>query len=618
MDVRILGPLVVSLEGRPVELGAGRQQAVFLFLVVHRNERVPIARLVDELWEGEPPETATKIVQNAVSLIRRALRAQRSDTSIPLLTEGRSYLLRLEPGELDVDRFDALVRDGRERLTEGDPVGAAVTLRQGLALWRGAPLAEVADHAFVRAEIARLEESRIAALEERVEADLACGRHAELVGELESLVAAHPYRERLRGQLMLALYRSGRQADALDSYRSARRHLVHELGLEPGPSLRSLEGAILRQDPSLDAPEPPRAAAPRAARVRAARKRTKAAFAVLCAVALVAAVAAALALSEPESAAIDSPLVAPNSVVVIDPERNAVADVIRVGAEPGPIAVGGGSVWVANVAEQTISRIEAATREVVATIGIGVEPSGLYLASDSLWIAAGRSGALLRVDTSSNRVAARFPVHQAIGPLPEGYDTGPTAVTGVAGSIWLAHGEEVSRIDPSTGAVLATVPAGGNWSGAITAGLGAVWVAENDALHTRRARPEPTSRIVRVDPRSSTVVDVVDVPGLHPPNTSRALQSGALAVFDGSVWAVAPATDVLWRIQPGEGVRTIPAGPDPGTVAAGLGGVWVENHGDRTVVRIDPFSLERVATIAIGRPTRGIATGAGVVWVTAV
>jgi YVTN family beta-propeller protein len=327
--------------------------------------------------------------------------------------------------------------------------------------------------------------------------------------------------------------------------------------------------------------------------VRAARKRTKAAFAVLCAVALVAAVAAALALSEPESAAIDSPLVAPNSVVVIDPERNAVADVIRVGAEPGPIAVGGGSVWVANVAEQTISRIEAATREVVATIGIGVEPSGLYLASDSLWIAAGRSGALLRVDTSSNRVAARFPVHQAIGPLPEGYDTGPTAVTGVAGSIWLAHGEEVSRI-------------------------GAVWVAENDALHTRRARPEPTSRIVRVDPRSSTVVDVVDVPGLHPPNTSRALQSGALAVFDGSVWAVAPATDVLWRIQPGEGVRTIPAGPDPGTVAAGLGGVWVENHGDRTVVRIDPFSLERVATIAIGRPTRGIATGAGVVWVTAV
>jgi predicted ATPase/DNA-binding SARP family transcriptional activator len=224
---------------------------VLAVLLLHANQVVPAARLIDEVWGEAPPATANKSVQLYVSQLRKALRG-RDGGAQPLVTRGGGYVLEVNPESVDVDRFVLAAEEGRRALDAGRPDHAARVLRDGLALWRGPPLADFAYEPFARAEAARLEELRIAALEHRVEADLALGRHHELVAELEAAVDEHPLRERLRGQLMLALYRCGRQAEALEVYRAGRRVLVEELGLEPGPALQRLEQEILTQSVELE------------------------------------------------------------------------------------------------------------------------------------------------------------------------------------------------------------------------------------------------------------------------------------------------------------------------------------------------------------------------------
>jgi DNA-binding SARP family transcriptional activator len=237
MEFRILGPLDVLDEGNPVSLGRGRERALLALLLTRPNEVVSVDRLIDELWSAEPPKAAVNTVQYYVSRLRKALGADR------IVTRPPGYAVRVEPGELDLERFERLLAEG-----------SGESVREALALWRGPPLADFAFESFAQPTIGRLEELRLVAVEQRVEADLTAGRHAELVAELETLVVAHPLRERLRGQLMLALYRSGRQAEALEAYQAARHVLVDELGLEPSPALQDLERAILRQDPSLGLP----------------------------------------------------------------------------------------------------------------------------------------------------------------------------------------------------------------------------------------------------------------------------------------------------------------------------------------------------------------------------
>jgi DNA-binding SARP family transcriptional activator len=216
MEFRILGPLEVIRDGRPLDLSGRKRRALLLALLLDANRVVSSPRLIDALWEEEPPATAHKALQLYVSQLRKLLGRERLQTKAP------GYLLRLEPDELDLARFERMQSEGE--------------LREALALWRGSPLAEFAEWRFAQAEIARLEELRLGCLEELIEHDLASGRHDELVGELEARVQEHPMRERLRGQLMLALYRSGRQAEALEAYRAARAALVEELGIEPGDS----------------------------------------------------------------------------------------------------------------------------------------------------------------------------------------------------------------------------------------------------------------------------------------------------------------------------------------------------------------------------------------------
>ena len=231
---------------------------------MRRGEPVSQDRLIEELWGERAPQGAVKALQVAVSRLRRALAPE----GRRLVSTPAGYRLLLEPGELDLERFDALADEGRRALAAGLPERAAARLRAALAEWRGPPLADLAFEAFSQAEVARLEGVRAAALEDRIEADLRLGRHGELVAELEALVARDPLRERPRAQLMLALYRAGRQADALDAYREAARTLDAELGLRPGPELESLQRAILAQDPALDRPAAPAAEAPAAGRSR--------------------------------------------------------------------------------------------------------------------------------------------------------------------------------------------------------------------------------------------------------------------------------------------------------------------------------------------------------------
>jgi DNA-binding SARP family transcriptional activator len=247
MQFRILGPLEVIEDGHRLPLGGRKQRALLAVLLLHPNEVVPADRLIDEVWGEGAPETVANALQVHVSRLRRALGAD------AVVTQSPGYLLRVQRDALDAERFERLVREGRDALAAGDAVRASATLETALGLWRGRALVDFAYDSFAQAAIGRLEEFRVAALEDRLDADLALGRHLRLIAELEALVAEHPLRERPRGQLMLALYRSGRQAEALAAYQEARRVLVDELGIEPSRALHELEAAILNQDPALDA-----------------------------------------------------------------------------------------------------------------------------------------------------------------------------------------------------------------------------------------------------------------------------------------------------------------------------------------------------------------------------
>ena len=253
MEFRILGPLEARDEGRAVTLGGPKPRALLALLLLHANEIVPADRLIDELWGENTSEDAGAALRVNVSRLRKALPQD------VLTTRSPGYVVRVEPAGLDLHCFERLVDEGRSLLARGLAADASERLREALSLWRGPALADFTYESFAQAAIARLEEIKLAAIELRVDADLALGRHDELIGELEELVAVHPLRERLQRCLMTALYRSGRQAEALDAYQDARGALVDGLGIEPGAELRELEQAILRQDPSLDLQEPARA-----------------------------------------------------------------------------------------------------------------------------------------------------------------------------------------------------------------------------------------------------------------------------------------------------------------------------------------------------------------------
>jgi DNA-binding SARP family transcriptional activator len=248
MEFRILGPLEVVSDGAAVSLGGIKPRTVLAVLLLHANEAVSTERLALALWGEEAPTGAIRTAQVHVSRLRKAL----GDAEILQTTPG-GYRLRVGPTQLDLELFERLAEDGQRAFAAGQPEQAAAVLRKALTLWRGPPLADLSLEPFAQAAIRRLEEQRLSVLEARVEADLAAGRHGALVAELQQLMGTYPTRERLSGLLMLALYRCGRQADALATYQQARHALIEAFGVEPGPALLDLHQAILHHDASLHA-----------------------------------------------------------------------------------------------------------------------------------------------------------------------------------------------------------------------------------------------------------------------------------------------------------------------------------------------------------------------------
>jgi DNA-binding SARP family transcriptional activator len=386
MEFRILGPLEVVDDGRPVSIRRGKEQALLAFLLLHANEVVPSGRLIDVLWDERPPPTASKILQNAVSHLRKQLGDGR------LLTRDPGYILRVEKDELDAQRFEQLAQEGRGE--------------EALALWRGPALLNLRDERFADDARRRLEERRLAVLEERIEHGLASGGHAELVAPLEQLVEENPLRERLQGQLMRALYGTGRQGDALDVYRRARRTLSEELGLEPGPQLQELERKILNQDPEL---APATRSPGTRVRSRPTVKRVNRRFALLALLGVLllsAAIAGIVRATGGDSGS--SILATMNSLAVVDPHSDRVIKVIPIGATPRGVTVGAHSVWTANAGEATVSQIDPKELRVVQTLGLGLVATDLVEARGVLWVATGSDNNIVG-STRGRAVCSRGP-----------------------------------------------------------------------------------------------------------------------------------------------------------------------------------------------------------------
>src|SRR5215469_2851345 len=413
VDYRLLGPFEVALDGHLVDVGGPRQRALLAVLLLRANQPVHRDVLVDELWGEHPPPGAGHAVAVYISRLRKTLESAAGSPCV--LTRPGAYILQVADEQVDVARFERLAEDGRRSLAAGAPGRAAAQLGGALALWRGSPLADFKDEAFAQAEITRLEKLRAEVVEDRIEADLALGQHADVVGELEALVAAHPLRERLHGQLMVALYRCGRQAEALEAYQAARRTLVEELGIEPGPALQRLEGAILQQDASLDPPAPAAAApAPDSAAetrrpppVRPGRKKRL----IAVAGALAVAISVLVAVAGRGHAHL---VAAANTVGMIDTGQSDLSAVVTGVGRPNGVASSGGAVWITDSADDLLSRINLATHAIVDQIPVGRGPAGVAVGGSEVWVANELDGTVSEVNPGAGRPVATIPV--GIGP----------------------------------------------------------------------------------------------------------------------------------------------------------------------------------------------------------
>jgi DNA-binding SARP family transcriptional activator len=585
---------------------------VLAVLLLHANEVVSTDRLIDDLWGESPPESAANMLQGYVSHLRKMLEpgSHRGEHEV-LVSRPPGYVLQVQPDQVDAERFVRLTGEGRQLLKDGDAEAAADRLRAALALWRGGTLDDLAYEEFARADIDRLDELRLQTLEDLVDADLALGRHDRLVGELRELVERHPLRERLQAQLMAALYRCGRQAEALEVYRDARRALRDELGIEPGPVLRQLEQAILRQDPALGAPAPPPVPIP-------ARIRRRWPLLVAAGVLVAGALAAVLAFGHSGSAVV----VKPHSVVVIDPRKNALVRDIPVGGYPGPLAADDDFVYVCNIGDATFSRILPDQLKVYDTGSLS-RAIDLAVVNKHLWAANGGvaehtpapPGTVMNYDLLSAQSRTI-----RVGPSIEGDEEQTTIAADREGAgVWAGNkdSETVTQLVPPTRAKIHGVVPGGL---AVVPGPGlreTVWASD------------PTrNRVVRIDAVTRRIVRQIPIVGFP---SRLAADAGAVWViargFGGSEWAPTRGTKpVLWRIDPAvnEPVASLRLPLTPIRVALGAGSVWVtaervlSSDGstvDAAVLRIDPARNRIVGRIALHTSAvDGIVVSHGLVW----
>jgi len=569
MHFAVLGPLEVVEDGRSLALGGRKQRAVLAMLLLQTNRPVSKARLIEGVWGDVPPASATETLDTYISRLRRLLGQER------LARGPAGYVLRVGRGELDLAAFDELVASA-ERLLSEDPAASAASFAQALGLWRGAALADLRSEPFATGVVDRLDERRLMALERWAEADLAVGLGPELVLDLERLVGDHPTRERMVTHLMVALYRAGRQSDALAAMQSCRRHLARELGLEPGPELRRLEQRILEHDPTLapsprplgqaaelepPSPSPPLAMkglppegdlalalAPRAAGPGGAERRGRAPVkwavpaAVGCAAAVVATFVAIIVPKPAPAVAVDANLLEAIGVRPVDAK-----DRVLLPAQPSAVAVAGGSVWVASPDGGAVFQVDPAEDAVIDRIAVDGEPGSIVSGGNAVFVASTLGATVERIDPGTSTVTWASQLAE----------TGPVAMAYGDGGLWVADSTDLDLLElgPTSGSI----------------------------LHTFSLDVHPTT----------------------------------VALADGLVWVAAYSAGALEAIDPstGQDVGTVSVGNGPSAVSFGGGYLWVANNLDSTVSVVDPATFTVVSTIAVGSGPAGLVASHGSIWV---
>jgi DNA-binding SARP family transcriptional activator/streptogramin lyase len=637
VEFRILGPLEVVVQGGQLPLPRLKERIVLAVLLLHANEFVSRERLIDDLWGDEPPPTARKAVAVYVSQLRKRLTRNGAD---PIATAEGGYRLELGLEQLDAARAQQLLASAREGVSKGELDSAAERFRDALSLWRGPTLAGLQLESLGRDEVARLDELRLAALMDRIDCDVALGRHKHVLGELHVLVREHPLRERLRAQQMLALYRADRQAEALDAYAQARRTLVEELGIEPSPDLQRLHQGILRQDPSLETPTgtadvngpvPTVAAASQAPAAEpdetGSRRRLRPRRWQLALAALVIAAASAAAAILSTSAG-GTPHVVPNSLVRLDPRTGKVTSVVRVGVEPGPIVLTPSAMWTANHGDRTISRYDLRTHTVQSRGGFPRQPFDIVADADgNVWVssktpivtrlAAGvggtSAGPLYPSKTETIRVPGPGVGYEALGAGYVWATVGPLTIPG--------EDDRLSLIDLASNRVVGSMRLGRAVT-AIAFGDGAAWVGT--FINEPRDRPPPWTGpswlyVIRAGARRAQSYRL---------ETGDSTGPLAIAVGERHVWVLMCGTcnagasnQTLLEIDPDtrQVIKRIPLPHrQPAFLAAGAGFVWLTNQADGSVMQLDPKTDRIVRTIPVGNThasTCGIAATHDAVWV---
>jgi YVTN family beta-propeller protein len=592
-----------------VPLGGPRQRAVLALLLLEANQVVSMDRLAEDIWGGDPPAGWATTVQTYVFHLRRALepdRARGADGGV-LVTRGHGYLLSVNREQLDAARFQDGFTAGRAALDAGRYAEAAEMLRQALALWRSDVLADLTDYTFIRPEAARLDELRLAALEARIDADLALGRHDTVAGELEHLAAGHPLRERLHGQLMLALYRCGRQAEALAVYRRARDLLAAELGIDPGEALQHLHQAVLAHDPALDwnqhretvaddhlahahSRAPGRGAEGRDSRPAAASRMLgwgsgPVRRVLVAGLALAVTAAAIVAVTRPWAGV--PPGLPGNTVGLIDAGGGRVGAAVSVGS-PAGLAYGDGSIWAVDGTEGAVSRINPVTHAVIEQIPVGSAPTAVTVTGDDVWVTNSGDGTVSRINAAADRIVGTT----SVGNVPVAIASGPSGV-------WVANegDDTVNRINPATGEVTEKSQVGGHPDG-IAVGPDAVWVANGE-----------DGTVTRIDPATGQPGGPVSV-GSGP---------AGIAITPAAVWIANSLDLTVSKIDPATDsvTETIGVGDGPSGIVAARGALWVSDEFNATLDRIDLRSGQVTRSVFVGSSPQGLAATPSGVWVAA-
>jgi ABC-type transport system substrate-binding protein/DNA-binding SARP family transcriptional activator/streptogramin lyase len=565
-----------------------------------------VDQLADALWGEQVPVGAASTIQTYVFHLRQVLEPDRGRGAPGriVVTDNGRYRLAILPEALDSVVFDRAVDRGERLLADGVSADAIAEFDRALALWRGDVLADLADYEFVGPVATRLADRRKAAVEAKIDAELALGRHASVLSQLNELVANDPLNERLHGQRIIALYRSGRPSDALTAYDQLRHQLADELGVDPSPPLQRLQQQVLAHDRALAWHPPPRAepqaeAAPAepepqtqpAPEPRSHRRRRPwlrrrwLVIGVILAVVAAAGVVAAVVFSHKPKHTLGA--LPPNSIGILDAD-GALHDAVQVGQTPDALVYGFGSLWVANSGERTVQRVNPKTHEVIETIEVGPNPTAIAMSAQNVWVANGSDRSVTEIDAATSRVVVpRIPV----GALPAALVAGPKGV-------WVANSgdDNLSLIDIDSAKVVKIVPAGDGPDGLLADG-DSLWVA-NGADGTLSHLDVSTG-----DPLSGTRVD--------------AGATGLMRTKD-ALWVANQSASSLSQIDPQTGLvrGTIPVRDGPSSLALAHGDMWVSNEYDGTVSRIDPEAKRVVRTYAVGASPHGMTVAGKDLWLT--